>query len=174
MDKYEKIRKIGEGSYGQVFKCRNKETGQIVAIKKFLESGDDPAIRRIAMREIKMLKVRWQQQQQQQLAVLSRFSSNSQRISFQHLKHENLVNLIEVFKTRRKQKLHLVFEYCDRTVLDELVANPKGWVFCQLINCACLWFCDLMFTPFAVFRSKWSNESPTKSWRRSISATHTM
>lgn len=59
MDKYEKIRKIGEGSYGQVFKCRNKETGQIVAIKKFLESGDDPAIRRIAMREIKMLKVRW-------------------------------------------------------------------------------------------------------------------
>jgi len=42
------------------------------------------------------------------------------------LKHENLVNLIEVFKTRRKQKLHLVFEYCDRTVLDELVANPKG------------------------------------------------
>lgn len=58
MDKYEKIRKIGEGSYGQVFKCRNKETGQIVAIKKFLESGDDPAIRRIAMREIKMLKVK--------------------------------------------------------------------------------------------------------------------
>ena len=57
MDKYEKIRKIGEGSYGQVFKCRNRETGQIVAIKKFLESGDDPAIRRIAMREIKMLKV---------------------------------------------------------------------------------------------------------------------
>jgi serine/threonine protein kinase len=60
MDKYEKIRKIGEGSYGQVFKCRNKETGQIVAIKKFLESGDDPAIRRIAMREIKMLKVNCQ------------------------------------------------------------------------------------------------------------------
>jgi cyclin-dependent kinase-like len=59
MDKYEKIRKIGEGSYGQVFKCRNKETGQIVAIKKFLESGDDPAIRRIAMREIRMLKVKY-------------------------------------------------------------------------------------------------------------------
>ena len=47
-------------------------------------------------------------------------------ICLKHLKHENLVNLIEVFKTRRKQKLHLVFEYCDRTVLDELVANPKG------------------------------------------------
>ena len=57
MDKYEKIKKIGEGSYGQVFKCRNKENGEIVAIKKFIESDDDPAIRRIAMREIRMLKV---------------------------------------------------------------------------------------------------------------------
>jgi cyclin-dependent kinase-like len=72
MDKYEKIRKIGEGSYGQVFKCRNKETGQIVAIKKFLESGDDPAIRRIAMREIKMLKVC--------IPPFSLFSSGSNRI----------------------------------------------------------------------------------------------
>ena len=36
MDKYEKIKKIGEGSYGQVFKCRNKETGETVAIKNLL------------------------------------------------------------------------------------------------------------------------------------------
>ncbi|CAF0765614.1 unnamed protein product [Rotaria sp. Silwood1] len=99
MDKYEKIKKIGEGSYGQVFKCRNKETGETVAIKKFIESDDDPAIKRIAMREIRMLK---------------------------HLKHENLVNLIEVFKTKRKHKLHLVFEYCDRTVLDELESHRNG------------------------------------------------
>ncbi|UJR10695.1 hypothetical protein I4U23_014889 [Adineta vaga] len=99
MDKYEKIKKIGEGSYGQVFKCRNKDTGETVAIKKFIESDDDPAIKRIAMREIRMLK---------------------------HLKHENLVNLIEVFKTKRKHKLHLVFEYCDRTVLDELESYQNG------------------------------------------------
>ena len=42
---------------GQVFKCRDKETGETVAIKKFIESDDDPAIKRIAMREIRMLKV---------------------------------------------------------------------------------------------------------------------
>ena len=58
MDKYEKIKKIGEGSYGQVFKCRDKETGETVAIKKFIESDDDPAIKRIALREVRMLKVR--------------------------------------------------------------------------------------------------------------------
>ena len=58
MERYEKIAKIGEGSYGVVFKCRNKDTGKYVAIKKFTESEDDPTIKKIAMREIRMLKVR--------------------------------------------------------------------------------------------------------------------
>ena len=40
------------------------------------------------------------------------------------LKHGNLVNLLEVFK--RKRKLHLVFEYCDHTVLNELEKHQKG------------------------------------------------
>ncbi len=34
-----------------------QETGRIVAIKKFLESEDDPQIRKIALREVRMLKV---------------------------------------------------------------------------------------------------------------------
>jgi len=57
MEKYEKLSKIGEGAYGLVFKCRHRDTGQVVAIKKFVESDDDPVIRRIAMREVRMLKV---------------------------------------------------------------------------------------------------------------------
>uniref|UniRef100_A0A2K5PZ26 cyclin-dependent kinase n=1 Tax=Cebus imitator TaxID=2715852 RepID=A0A2K5PZ26_CEBIM len=97
MEKYEKIGKIGEGSYGVVFKCRNRDTGQIVAIKRFLESEDDPVIKKIALREIRMLK---------------------------QLKHPNLVNLLEVF--RRKRRLHLVFEYCDHTVLHELDRYQRG------------------------------------------------
>ncbi|KAM7079332.1 cyclin-dependent kinase-like 4 isoform 3-T4 [Molossus nigricans] len=97
MEKYEKLAKIGEGSYGVVFKCRNKTSGQVVAIKKFVESEDDPVIKKIALREIRMLK---------------------------QLKHPNLVNLIEVF--RRKRKMHLVFEYCDHTLLNELERSPNG------------------------------------------------
>ncbi|CAO2586490.1 Cyclin-dependent kinase-like 1 [Lemmus lemmus] len=97
MEKYEKIGKIGEGSYGVVFKCRNRDTGQIVAIKRFLETEDDPVIKKIALREIRMLK---------------------------QLKHPNLVNLLEVF--RKKRRLHLVFEYCDHTVLHELDRYQRG------------------------------------------------
>lgn len=58
MDRYERLEKLGEGSYGVVFKCRNRETDKIVAIKKFVESEDDPVIKKIAIREIKLLKVR--------------------------------------------------------------------------------------------------------------------
>ncbi|KAJ7428587.1 cyclin-dependent kinase-like 1-like protein [Willisornis vidua] len=57
MERYERLGKVGEGSYGVVFKCRNRDTGQIVAIKKFLESEEDPLIRKIALREVRMLKV---------------------------------------------------------------------------------------------------------------------
>jgi serine/threonine protein kinase len=49
---------VGEGSYGVVIKCRNRENGQIVAIKKFLETDEDQTVKKIAMREIRMLKVR--------------------------------------------------------------------------------------------------------------------
>ncbi|XP_053115588.1 cyclin-dependent kinase-like 2 isoform X3 [Hemicordylus capensis] len=97
MEKYEILGLVGEGSYGMVMKCRNKETGRIVAIKKFLESEDDKMVKKIAMREIKLLK---------------------------QLRHENLVNLLEVCK--KKKRWYLVFEFVDHTVLDDLEMFPNG------------------------------------------------
>lgn len=57
MERYDNIGIIGEGSYGIVLKCRHRESGTIVAIKKFLESEEDKVVKKIAFREIKMLKV---------------------------------------------------------------------------------------------------------------------
>jgi cyclin-dependent kinase len=34
MENYEKIEKIGEGTYGKVYKARDKTTGKLVALKK--------------------------------------------------------------------------------------------------------------------------------------------
>ena len=39
-------------------KCRHKVTGQIVAIKKFKESDEDEQVKKTALREIKILKVK--------------------------------------------------------------------------------------------------------------------
>ena len=57
MEKYENLGIIGEGSYGMVLKCRHRQTGQLVAIKKFLETKEDGTVKKIAMREIRLLKV---------------------------------------------------------------------------------------------------------------------
>jgi len=91
MEKYDNLGVIGEGSYGLVLKCRHKETGQMVAIKKFLESEEDAQVKKIAMREIRLLK---------------------------QLHHDNLVNLVEVF--RRRKRLYLVFEFVEHTLLNEM------------------------------------------------------
>ena len=58
MERYDNLGLVGEGSYGMVLKCRHKETSQIVAIKKFIESEEDKMVKKIAMREIRLLKVK--------------------------------------------------------------------------------------------------------------------
>jgi serine/threonine protein kinase len=35
MNKYEVLGVVGEGAYGVVLRCRNKDSGEILAIKKF-------------------------------------------------------------------------------------------------------------------------------------------
>lgn len=44
-------------TYGVVLKAKNKETGELVAIKKFKETDLNEEIRKTAIREIRILKV---------------------------------------------------------------------------------------------------------------------
>lgn len=97
MNKYEVLGVVGEGAYGVVLKCRNKESGEVVAIKKFKESEDDEILRKTTLREVKILRM---------------------------LKHNNIVSLKEAFK--RKSKLYLVFEYVDKNLLEVLEEQPSG------------------------------------------------
>jgi cyclin-dependent kinase-like len=97
MKKFETLGVIGIGAYGIVLKAKNTETGETVAIKKFKESDSDETIRKISLREVKILKM---------------------------VNHPNIVHLMESF--RRKEKLHLVFEYSERTVLEVLEKTPHG------------------------------------------------
>lgn len=75
MNKYEILGVSGEGAYGVVLKCRNKENDQIVAIKKFkdLDDPSDENFRKTTLREIKLLK---------------------------NATHPNIVRLLEAFKRK--------------------------------------------------------------------------
>lgn len=82
MNDYEKIEKIGEGTYGIVYKGKNLTTGKLVAIKKIRMEVQDEGIPSTAIREISLLK---------------------------ELVHPNIVCLQEVLM--EESKLHLIFEF---------------------------------------------------------------
>ena len=95
-NKYEVLGVVGEGAYGIVYKCKNKETGKYVAIKKFKEVGDE-LVKKTMKRELKML---------------------------QRLHHPNVVEFQDAF--RRKGNLFLVFEFVDKNLLELLQEHPNG------------------------------------------------
>lgn len=68
-----------------------------MAVKKFKESEEDESVRKTTIREVKVLRM---------------------------LKHENIVQLKEVF--RRQGKLYLIFEYVERNLLEVLEEKPNG------------------------------------------------
>ena len=56
MEDFVKLEKIGEGTYGVVFKGRNKKTGEIVAMKKIRLESEEEGVPSTAIREISLLK----------------------------------------------------------------------------------------------------------------------
>ena len=55
-DKYKKLEKIGEGTYGYVYKARDTTNSEIVALKKIKLENEDEGVPSTAMREISILK----------------------------------------------------------------------------------------------------------------------
>ncbi|KAJ8598999.1 hypothetical protein CTAYLR_009465 [Chrysophaeum taylorii] len=97
MERYQRLDKIGEGTYGVVYKATDKVTGSVVALKKIRLDAEDEGIPSTAIREISLLK---------------------------ELQHPNIVRLYDVVHTERK--LTLVFEYLDQDLKKYLDVCEAG------------------------------------------------
>ncbi|XP_053685042.1 cyclin-dependent kinase 12 isoform X2 [Sabethes cyaneus] len=98
VDVFDMIEQIGEGTYGQVYKARDRETNELVALKKVRLEHEKEGFPITAVREIKILR---------------------------QLNHKNIVNLREIVTDKqdalefRKDKgsFYLVFEYMDHDLM---------------------------------------------------------
>lgn len=96
MDNYDKLEKIGEGTYGVVYKCMELSSKEIVAVKKIRMEMEDEGIPATAIREISILK---------------------------ELNHPNIVNLREILMD--DSRLYLVFEFVPMDLKKFIDSRPK-------------------------------------------------
>ncbi|KAK4483906.1 hypothetical protein RD792_011115 [Penstemon davidsonii] len=96
-DSYEKLCKIGQGTYSSVYRARDLKTDQIVAMKKVRFVNMDPESVRFMAREICILR---------------------------KLDHPNVMKLEALVTSRISGSLYLVFEYMEHD-LAGLLASPK-------------------------------------------------
>lgn len=97
MDDYVKIEKIGEGTYGVVYKGRHKRTNRLVALKKIRLESDEEGVPSTAVREISLLR---------------------------ELEHPNIVCLEDVLM--QENKLYLVFEFLSMDLKKYMDSIPPG------------------------------------------------
>ncbi|XP_064995654.1 probable serine/threonine-protein kinase At1g54610 isoform X1 [Musa acuminata AAA Group] len=95
-DTFEKIDKIGQGTYSNVYKARDMLTGKIVALKKVRFDNMEPESVKFMAREILILR---------------------------RLDHPNVVKLEGLVTSRMSCSLYLVFEYMEHD-LAGLAASP--------------------------------------------------
>lgn len=87
VDDFEKLRKIGEGTYGVVYRARNKQTGETVALKKVkMNNVSEEGFPLTSLREINIL------------------------LSFNH---PSIISLKEVVEGSTSDSIFLVMEYMD-------------------------------------------------------------
>jgi serine/threonine protein kinase len=101
---YERIEQIGEGTYGQVYRARCKDTNQIVALKKIrVHHGDYWGMPPTVIREIKILK---------------------------RLRHPNLVQMVEVVSSKGVEHLDEEDEVLEKHKLskkDRIIDAREGY-----------------------------------------------
>ena len=102
MEEYEKLEKIGEGTYGKVFRARDRRTGRIVALKKTRLEMEEEGVPSTALREVSLLQM---------------LSENDHVVKLLSVEH---------VEENKKPILYLVFEYLDTDLKKYMDMTGKG------------------------------------------------
>ncbi|XP_066602931.1 serine/threonine-protein kinase fused [Prorops nasuta] len=111
MEKYEVLRQVGEGSFGQVYKARKRADGEIVAFKVIRKRGR-------SLKELKSLRQECEIQR--------------------HLHHPNIVQMLDAFET--ENELVVVTEYADKELYEiigkagRLIEERARVIACDLVS----------------------------------------
>uniref|UniRef100_A0A673UMM5 Protein kinase domain-containing protein n=1 Tax=Suricata suricatta TaxID=37032 RepID=A0A673UMM5_SURSU len=97
MEDYTKIEKIGEGTYGVVYKDKHKTTGQVVAMRTIRLESEEEGVPSTAIQEIFLLK---------------------------ELRHPYIVSLQDVLM--QDSRLYLIFEFLSMGLMKYLDSIPPG------------------------------------------------
>lgn len=115
---FQKLEKIGEGTYGVVYKAKDKKSGRLVALKKIRPESENEGIPATTIREIILLK---------------------------NLKHSTIIDLMEVI--HNEDKMYLVFEFVETDLkklideyskkkmkFDEFIARKMSYQLCTAVS----------------------------------------
>ncbi|KAL8473737.1 hypothetical protein ACS0TY_030545 [Phlomoides rotata] len=97
-DSYDKLAKVGQGTYSNVYKARDKSTGKIVALKKVRFDTSEPQSVKFMAREIIVLK---------------------------KLDHPNIIKLEGIATSRMQYSLYLVFDFMPSD-LTKVISRTEG------------------------------------------------
>ncbi|KAI8850318.1 kinase-like domain-containing protein [Chytridium lagenaria] len=96
---YEKLERVGEGTYGIVYKAKQRSTGEIAALKKMRNENEREGLPISSLREIALLKT---------------------------LQHENIVRVTEIAVGSQFGNMKAFMEYCENdlaTIMDSILAT---------------------------------------------------
>jgi cyclin-dependent kinase 10 len=100
VDEFQKLNRVGEGTYGIVYRVQDKHSNEILALKRVRMENESDGLPTSSLREIALLK---------------------------RLNHDNIVRVHDVVVGRELDHIFLVMEYCEQDLATLMDHSPTPY-----------------------------------------------